>query len=345
MAAADIKVTEILYDPIQKGNPKDVWHEWVEIQNTGPTNVDLTGWTLDDSRTTNTSVGTFTGVVLQPGQIAILYNANITQADLALDFPNIPASTVLIPVTSWQALNNSNGDTVNLIDNTGTTIVSLAYADTAAPGQSLHYPPNGAASVGAPDPGVTCFTAGSLIDTETGSRLIESLQPGLRIRTLDHGLQTLHWIGRRLVLPQEQARFPALCPIEIEKHALGAHMPARRTRVSPWHRLLVSDTSFSAFFDQPRLLCAAKSLVGRAGVRQTLPGDTVEYLHIVFDRHEVVFVDGQPSESFFPDGSGLAALSPLARTELFTLFPELESAAMPLAYPVMSHAEAALLTH
>ena len=190
---------------------------------------------------------------------------------------------------------------------------------------------------------MVCFTAGSLIDTALGPRRIETVSPGDEIRTLDHGLQTLRWIGRRVVSTAEQIRHPALCPVEIEKSTLGPQSPLRRTLVSPQHRLLLSAGAIAALFDQPHMLCAAISLIGRRGVRQLPPGNSVEYIHILFDRHEVVFVDGHASESFFPNQDGLSALSPLARAELFALFPELESAALPLAYPVMSHAEAALL--
>jgi hypothetical protein len=91
------------------------------------------------------------------------------------------------------------------------------------------------------------------------------------------------------------------------------------------------------------MLCAAISLTGLAGIRQLAPGEAVTYVHILFDRHEVVFVDGLPSESFYPSAEGLAALSPLARAELFALFSDIENAPFPLAHPAMTPAEAVLL--
>ncbi len=345
MAATDIVVTEIMYDPTQSGVQQDKLYEWVEIQNTGASAVDMSGWTLDDSRTTtNDSYGTFPNITLQPGEIAIFYNGNLTQQQFQDEFPNMPASTVLIPVTNWQQLNNgSSGDTVNLIDNTGASVVSLTYTDLANAGETLNFPPAGVPSVGVPDPGVTCFTAGSLIETQAGPCRIEDLQVGAQVRTLDHGLQTLRWVGRRVVSGAEQRQHPELCPIEIDAGALGPQTPTRRTRVSPQHRLLVANAMMAALFDQPRMLCAAHALVGQAGVRQLPPGAAVEYVHVLFDQHEVVFVDGHASESFYPNEAALSALSPLARTELFALFPDIESAALSVVYPVMSQAEAALL--
>jgi len=340
MAATDIVITEIMYDP--DNTLPDNNYEWVEIINTGTTSVAMNGWTLDDS-ITGGAAGTIPNTTLNAGEIAIFYNSNITEAEFIAAFSPAPG-TILIPVTGWRPLNNSGGDAVNIFDNTNTIVDSVTYADDASPGQSLNYTAAGVyEGAGVPDPGVVCFTAGSLIDTEHGPCRIEELQIGDLIRTMDNGLLPLRWIGRRVVSAQEQRRNPAFCPVEIAQGALGPHTPQRCTKVSPHHRLLVADTMTSALFGQPRMLCAAISLVGRQGIRQLAPSEPVEYIHILFDQHEVVFVDGQASESFFPSEDGIAALSPLAREELFTLFPEVETVAFPVAYPVMSPAEAALL--
>ncbi len=343
MPNTDIVVTEIMYDPVNT-LPNDNNYEWVEVTNTGASAITMAGWTLDDSNTGNGGVGTIPTTTLNPGDIAIFYNDNITAAQFIAAFNPAPG-TILIPVAGWQPLNNSGGDTVNIIDNTGAVVDTVVYADDATPGQSLNYTPGGVyEGPGVPDPGIVCFTAGSMIETETGPRRIEDVRVGDRIRTLDHGLQTLRWVGRRHVSVQEQMRHPELCPVEIDKGALGPHTPVRRTRVSPQHRMLISSDLTTLLFGQPHMLCAAISLVALPGVRRLDTEEPVEYVHILFDRHEVVFVDGQASESFFPSEDSLSALSPLARKELFALFPELESAALPLAYPVMSPAEAALLT-
>ena len=341
MPNTDIVITEIMYDPVQSVHDNN--HEWVEVTNTGVSAIAMNGWTLDDS-IAGTTVGTFANTTLNPGDIAIFYNDNITEAAFVALYNPAPG-TILIPVAGWQALNNSGGDSVNLFDNTATIVDTVAYPDDASPGQSLNYTTGGVyEGAGVPDPGISCFTAGSLIETALGPRRIEDVQLGDFVRTMDHGLQAVRWIGRRLVSAAEQARTPAHCPVEIEKGALGPHSPIRRTRVSPQHRILIANATTNALFDQPRMLCSAISLTGQSGIRQCPPAEAVEYVHILFDQHEVVFVDGQPSESFFPCEDGLSTLSALARAELFALFPELKSAPFPLAYPVMTPVEAALLT-
>ncbi|MBL1437935.1 MAG: Hint domain-containing protein [Rhodobacteraceae bacterium] len=341
MPNTDIVITEIMYDPVQSVHDNN--HEWVEVTNTGASSIAMNGWTLDDSNAANSGVGTFGDVTLNPGDIAIFYNDNITEAAFIALYNPAPG-TILIPVAGWQPLNNVGGDAVQLFDQNTDVVDTVAYADDANPGQSLNYTPDGTyEGAGVPDPGVMCFTAGSLIDTEHGPRRIETLVPGDRLRTLDHGLQTLRWIGRRVVSGPEQIQHPALCPIEIDAGALGPHAPTRQTRVSPQHRMLIAGHTPELLFNQPRMLCAAISLVNMPGIRQLSAGPTIEYVHILLNTHEIVFVDGQASESFFPNHEGLSALSPLARAELFALFPKLESAALSLAYPVMSTAEAALL--
>ncbi len=64
MADTDIVITEIMYDADNAVHDNN--HEWVEIANTGTDPVSLNGWTLDDSNTANTGVGTFADVTLAP---------------------------------------------------------------------------------------------------------------------------------------------------------------------------------------------------------------------------------------------------------------------------------------
>ena len=41
-----------------------------------------------------------------------------------------------------------------------------------------------------------CFTAGTLIDTPTGAKPVETLRTGDLVRTLHHGPQSIRWIGK-----------------------------------------------------------------------------------------------------------------------------------------------------
>ena len=71
---------------------------------------------------------------------------------------------------------------------------------------------------------------------------------------------------------------------------------------------------------------AAKHLVGRPGITRVLPESGVDYVHFMFERHEVVLADGVWSESFQPGDQSLAGLDEDQRHELLTLFPSLADA-------------------
>jgi hypothetical protein len=53
--------------------------------------------------------------------------------------------------------------------------------------------------------------------------------------------------------------------------------------------------------------------------------EQVEYFHMLFDAHEIVYAEGAPSESFHPGHVGWGSLAEAARDEILTLFPQLET--------------------
>lgn len=72
----------------------------------------------------------------------------------------------------------------------------------------------------------------------------------------------------------------------------------------------------------------------------------VDYIHLPFDRHEVLVSDGLPTESFHPGKVTLGGLDPAQLVELFGLFPELEAdpgARGSLDVPALEGCEARLL--
>lgn len=162
--------------------------------------------------------------------------------------------------------------------------------------------------------GVVCFTRGTLIITARGEKPIESLAPGDLVLTMDHGYQPIRWIGSTTVAGK--GRF---APIQIAAGALGNR---RALAVSPQHRMMLSGWQAELLFDEPEVLVAAKLLVNDRTIR-VMERDSVEYFHMLFDAHEIVFAEGCPSESFHPGHVGWGALAEAARQEILTLFPQL----------------------
>jgi hypothetical protein len=54
-------------------------------------------------------------------------------------------------------------------------------------------------------------------------------------------------------------------------------------------------------------------------------GGEVTYIHLLFNRHEIVFANDAPSESFFAGEPALNALEDPVRDEVLSLFPELKT--------------------
>ncbi|AZB63680.1 type I secretion protein [Cereibacter sphaeroides] len=173
-------------------------------------------------------------------------------------------------------------------------------------------------------PVVACFTPGTLIATVRGEVAVEALAAGDRIVTRDNGLQPLRWISRRRLDHATLAAFPHLKPVLIEKGSLGQDLPDRDMMVSPNHRILVSRDLTALHFDAPEVLVAAKHLVGPRGIREVECSGTT-YLHLLFDRHEVVLANGAWTESFQPTARLVNGMGNAQRTELLELFPELRS--------------------
>ncbi|NVK47874.1 MAG: Hint domain-containing protein [Rhodobacteraceae bacterium] len=169
---------------------------------------------------------------------------------------------------------------------------------------------------------IPCFTPGTLIATPKGEMKVEELKVGDRVITRDNGIQEIRWIGHKALTSAELATRRELMPVLIRQGALGAGLPERDMVVSPNHRMLVSNEKAALLFEEHEVLVAAKHLTRMEGV-DVVEASDVTYIHVMFDRHEVVLSDGTWSESFQPGDYTLSGIGDEAREELFALFPEL----------------------
>ncbi len=162
---------------------------------------------------------------------------------------------------------------------------------------------------------VPCFVAGTLIETSEGKMPVEVLEAGDMILTRDHGYQPLRWIGQR-----EVAASGKMAPIEIAANTFGDH---GLLRVSPLHRILLQDEMAELLFGESEVLVAAKELVNDKSVRVREGGD-VQYVHLLFDQHQIVISNGLESESFLPGGQITNLFEEEVVAEICALFPELD---------------------
>jgi hypothetical protein len=158
-----------------------------------------------------------------------------------------------------------------------------------------------------------CFTPGVLIRTPRGEVPAEALRPGDLVCTADNGPRRLLWTGSRALRDAPDH----LRPVLIGEGALGNR---RAMFVSPQHAFLVRDPD-----GQESLARAVHLAATRPGIRVAHGRRRVTYLHLLFDRHEVVFAEGIPTESLWPGPMALGSLEAAARAEIFALFPELRA--------------------
>ncbi|VAW05388.1 hypothetical protein MNBD_ALPHA07-1774 [hydrothermal vent metagenome] len=169
---------------------------------------------------------------------------------------------------------------------------------------------------------IVCFTRDTHIDTLLGPVRVQDLAVGDMVRTVDHGLQPIRWIGTRKLNTHHLNGAPQFYPIRIKAGALGDDLPITDLSVSPQHRMLLSSYRAELMFGEHEVLATAKSLCIMDGV-YTDHVTEVEYFHILFDAHEIIFAEGSPSESFHPGTLGMSTLDSATRCEIYELFPEM----------------------
>lgn len=333
--------------------------EYVEIQNNTKLTIDLSNYSLwsaqrgalfdfgdipatdptpsVESDGTATVVGNYTGTpppgsnyysaglpennsnqgLLEDGENArwdTIYLVNELTGDfIALEYgPNHPGSVALPPGFP------------------GTNLVgSESTASDAPNGTGIRRDANGNLIEGDPDPdtpGPVCFAGGTQIMTLHGPRAIETLRPGDRIVTRDHGPQPVRWVGCSEQTTDALAADPKLRPIRIGADALGPHTPRHDLDVSPQHRILIQSRIAHRMFGPEGVLVPAVKLLALPGVTQ-LGTDPVSYYHLLFDAHEIIFANGCETESLLLGPMARARLGSAALAELATLFPDLDDIA------------------
>jgi Ca2+-binding RTX toxin-like protein len=241
--------------------------------------------------------------------------------------------TLDVSAYGWQRIDltftspdNENG-TITFFDTLGNIVGTMTFTDIEAL--------------------IPCFTTGTLIATMRGALPVESLCPGDMVMTRDHGLQPVRWMGQRHLSEAALKQMPELCPIRIARGAMGSEKPDRDMSVSPQHRVLFAGAKAELLFAEPEVLVAAKHLLGMTGIAIDLPPAGITYVHVLFDRHEVILSDGIWTESFQPAERIVNAMDREQRDEVLRLFPEISegAGAYSAVRPTLKAYEAQILLH
>lgn len=241
--------------------------------------------------------------------------------DDVLNFVNSTVDAELRGDAGTDSLNLPEGTVVTDALGTFTVVLGESYvlsngSFTLPTGQTVEYSrfENGT--------GIPCLVCGTLVETAQGERPVEDLEVGDFIPTQENGLQQIRWIGRRKFSSAELAARPNLRPVRILANSLGNGFPARDLLVSRQHRMLVRSVIAERMFDTSEVLIPAIKLTELPGVFVDDTVDTVEYVHILFDRHEIIYAERAPTESLFTGPEAMKSVSIEAQNEILSIFPE-----------------------
>jgi hypothetical protein len=170
---------------------------------------------------------------------------------------------------------------------------------------------------------VTCFCTGTLIETKSGPKAVENLKIGDRVRCQNGSYTEIRMIPHSYISSSELRKNPKLLPVKITAGALGCGLPVRDTWVSRQHRFYVSSQICQRMFGTNEVLIAAIKLTELPGIYVDEDVKDVTYWHLVLSKHEIVFANSAPSESFLLEADALKAISQDARDEISTIFPDL----------------------
>lgn len=162
---------------------------------------------------------------------------------------------------------------------------------------------------------IPCFVAGTMIETPDGEVPVELLRSGDLVMTQDDGPCPIRWAGQRTVDATGD-----FAPVRIRAGTFGAH---RDLLISPQHRVLVRDSLAELMFGEGEVLIAAKDLLNDRSVTRAV-SDTVTYVHLMFDRHQVIYSQGLATESFLPGPQTTCLFEQQVIDEICRIFPELD---------------------
>lgn len=196
--------------------------------------------------------------------------------------------------------------------------------------------------------GVICFTRGTLLRTPSGEMPVEALREGDLVETRDCGAQEIVWIGRRRMSGARLYAMPELRPVRIRARSLGGRDPNGDLVVSPRHKVLVRGEFARALFNEPEVLVAVGDLVNDRTIVRDFALRSVEYVHLLLPRHQLVWANGVETESFHPASTDLGTIEPAERARLAAIVPGIE--ADPFSYGAaarreLTRSEAAILRH
>ncbi len=134
---------------------------------------------------------------------------------------------------------------------------------------------------------VACYASGTRLLTAAGEVAVEHLQVGDSIVTRGGALRPVIWIGRRRIDCRQQN----VWPVRVCAGAFGDRMPHRDLWLSPDHGVFIDGG----------LIPVRYLINGATVVAEEV--ESITYWHVELNRHEVIFAEGLPCESYLDTGN------------------------------------------
>lgn len=177
----------------------------------------------------------------------------------------------------------------------------------------------------------------AVVETLRGLVLARELRVGDRVITRDGGARMVRWIGQSTVRYSDDAPGdaaggrPAPRPIRIRAGALGSTEAAGNLVIAPGQRIRRADRRNRLLFATDEVLVRAGDLTHLDGI-DTVARDVGHWVHVLFDRHELIRVNGIWMESFAPDLWSIRASHPDHWATMTEALPRLKFDAGQAAY-------------
>lgn len=135
-----------------------------------------------------------------------------------------------------------------------------------------------------------CFASETRIRTPEGSKAAGAFQCGDLVSTKDDGDVAVVWVGHRICAAEGPN-----APVVFGQGALGNTAPVR---LSQQHRVLVQSPYVHYYFGVEEAFVPAKACVNDADIR-IIPQARICYVHLLLEKHHVVWAEGMECESLF----------------------------------------------
>jgi len=264
--------------------------------------------------------GSISGAVISGGTVEVVSGGNagssITFATdsgtLQIDGPNtpgvllagttisgfVPGDTIDLTGIDYSTPNSvfvNGSDQLQITEGGNTYEIQLTGDFT---GDTFHLAPdNGGAGLGTEITETPCYCPGTLIRTDSGEARVEELKIGDRVMTASGETRPIKWIGRRSYSGRFVMGRNDILPVCIKAGALDDNVPKRDLWISPNHAMYFKEKHLDG------MLIEARDLINGVSVVQAESVESIEYVHIELETHDVIIAEGALAESFIDDDS------------------------------------------